>query len=181
MDTLTVIPVHSRLETLHTPMQFWWFQTTRFKLDEGRDSVKEDRREEQRSGIQSRDQHGARTAALRKPEPPSALSSSTRGWTELADSTGPVASMFIQHPHVVVASRRLSPASSAAHSRGLPCRMLASQMTAAPTFLPGTRYQGGSSVGEIYVEQAVHQTRRTRQGHFLRPCCPQITHRCRDK
>lgn len=162
-------------------MQFWWFQPTRFKPDGGRGSANEDRRAGQRSGIHSRDQHGARAAAPSKPEPPSALNSSTRGWTELADSAGPVASVFIRHPHVVVARRRLSPASSAAHSRGLPCRMPASQMTAAPTFLPGTRYQGGSSVGEIYVEQAVHQTRRTRQGHFLRPCCPQITHRCRDK
>lgn len=48
-------------------------------------------------------------------------------------------------------------------------------------FLPGTLYQGGSSAGEIYVEQAVHQTRRIRQGQFLRPCYPQVTQRYRNK
>lgn len=51
MDALTVIPVHTWLETLYTQMQFWCLKTTRFKLDEGRDSVNEDCREEQRSGI----------------------------------------------------------------------------------------------------------------------------------
>lgn len=51
MDALSVIPVHTRLETLNTQMQFRCFKSTRFQLDEGRDSVNEDRREEERSGI----------------------------------------------------------------------------------------------------------------------------------
>lgn len=65
---------------------------------------------------QSHDQHGARTAALSgnlnllrasKKYRTGGKTSSMQGWTELADSMNPVVSMFIQHPHVVIASRHL--------------------------------------------------------------------------
>lgn len=151
-------------------MQFCCFKSARFKLDEGRDSVDQDRREQQRSGNLNQ------LPAGRKQR---------RGGKGGTLQT-PACCCFHVYPTCPCCCCCCCCCCEPSFITGLvggPFRP-ASLQDASRTddsrsaFLPRTRYQGGSSLGEIYGEQAVHQTR---QGQFLRPCNPQITQRCCDK